>query len=92
MHVGDHDWPPDAAGDGSRQQEHLVHRHADGRVVPEHRHRGRVTDEDDVDVGGFGQAGARGIVGRDHGDARAASLHADDIRRCRTSHPVARCR
>jgi hypothetical protein len=65
---------------GTRQEEHLVHRHGHGRsLVAEHDHGGGVADEDHLDAGVFGEARAGRVVGGDHDDGVAALLHRGEL-------------
>ena len=63
-----------ATGHGPRQHEHLLHRGRDGRVVAEHRHRGRVADEHEVGPRLVRETAGRRVVRRDHHD-RLPALH-----------------
>ena len=63
-----------AADDGLRVVEHLLHRDGDRRVVAEDDHAEGVADEEDVDAGGFEEAGRGVVVAGHHDDALAALL------------------
>ena len=68
---------PRAAAPG--EDEHVLHRRRDGRVVAEHGHGRRVADEDDVDAGRVREPPARVVVGGDHDDLLAAALHLGEL-------------
>ena len=70
---------PRAARGGAREDDHVLHRGRDGRVVPEHGHGGGVADEDEVDARGIGEPAARVVVGGHHDDLLAASLHLGEV-------------
>ena len=78
-HVGDHEWTPCAARDRPREDEHLVHRRGDGRLVAEHRHRRGVADEHEVGAGLVGEPAAGGVVRGDHDDRLPPRLHLDEL-------------
>ncbi len=77
--VGDHERPAGAAVHGAREDDHLVGRRRNCRVVAEHDHRGRVADQDQVDAGVVGDAPRRRVVRGHHHDAVAAALHLADL-------------
>jgi hypothetical protein len=79
-HVADDDRMPCRAHDGARHEQHLLHRHRDGRaLVAEDDHRRRVADEDDLDARVLGESRSRRVVGGDHDDLLAALLHGGEL-------------
>ena len=78
--VADHDRALGLLGDGSREEQHLVHGHWDGGAfVAEDDHRRCVSDEDHVDAGVLREARAGRVVGSDHDDLVAALLHGGEL-------------
>ena len=63
------------AVDGGREHQQLLDRHRDGVAVAEHVVGRAVADEDDVDAGRLGDAGARVVVRGDHDDRLAERAH-----------------
>ena len=49
-HVADHERSPRRAGDCAREEDHLVERHRERRLVAEHHLRRAVADEDQLDA------------------------------------------
>ena len=78
-HVGDHERPARAARDRAGEDEHLLHRRRDGRVVAEHGHRGRVADEHEVGARLVGEAAAGRVVRGHHHDRLAPRLHLREL-------------
>ena len=79
-HVADDDRMPGRTRDRARQEQHLVHRHGDGRaLVAEDDHCGRVADEDDLDARVLGEPRSRRVVRGDHDDLLAALLHGGEL-------------
>ena len=78
-HVADDQGALGRSRDRAGEEEHLVHRHRHGRVVPEDDHRGSVADKDQVDPGRVRQPGAGRVVRSDHDDLVAAALHLEQL-------------
>ena len=72
--VADQERGAQPAAGGPRQHEHLVELDADGARIAEHGHGAGVADQDEVDAGRLGGAGAREVVGGDHDDRLAEAL------------------
>jgi hypothetical protein len=66
-----------AAPHGRGEHQHLVDRHRNGRLVPEHGHRAGVADEHDIDAGRLGDLSGRIVVGGHHHDRLPESLLLD---------------
>ncbi len=78
-HVADHERSPRRAGDGARQEDHLVQGDGDRRLVPEH-HLGRaVADQDQLDARLVREQRRGSVVGGEHHDLLAAPLHLDQL-------------
>ena len=86
-HVGDDVRLAGGADDGLHVVQHLVHGHGDRGVVAEDDVAEAVADEDERDAGLFDEAGGRVVVGGDHDDLLAASLHRLEVGdRCSLFH------
>ncbi|GBD19287.1 hypothetical protein HRbin27_01793 [bacterium HR27] len=78
-HVGHDERPANSPGDGPGVVEHIGERDRDRRLVTQHGVAERVADQDDRDTGLVSEPRSRIVVGRDHHDPFAASLHRDQI-------------
>ena len=74
-HVSHHEGALHAAAHDLAVVEHLLQRHADGRVEPLHHHAGRVPDEDHVDPRLVEQLRRQEVVSRQRADRLALLLH-----------------
>ena len=77
--VADDERPPRRAGDRARQEDHLVERDRQRRLVAEHHHRGRVADEDQLDARLVRDPGCGCVVGGDHHDLVVTLLHLEQL-------------
>ena len=77
-HVGDDQGARGAARYGLGVMEHLLDGDGQGARVAEFGHADGVAHEDHVDACLFGQARGRIIVGREHRDLEALSLHLEE--------------
>ena len=57
---------------GARVMHHLVERHRNRALVPEHHHAERIADEQRIDAGSIEQTRHRGVIRGEHGDLLAA--------------------
>ena len=78
-HIGNHERPSRGTRNRARQEDHVVDRYGNRRLVPEHHHRCRITDEDQLDASLVGEQRARSVVRGDHRDLVAAALHLDKL-------------
>ena len=78
-HVPDDQGPLGRSRDRAGQEQHLVERHRQGRVVAENDHRRGVADEDQVDSGRVREPRAGRVVRGDHDDLLATRLHLEEL-------------
>src|SRR6266566_7174936 len=78
-HVPDDQGPFGRTRDRAGQEQHLVESYRQSRVVAEDDHRCGVADEDQVESGRVREPGAGRVVGGDHDDLLAASLHLEEL-------------
>ena len=78
-HVRDDERPARAARHGAREDQHLLHRRRDRRLVAEHGHRGRVADENEVCPCLVGEPATGRVVRRHHHDRLPPRLHLGEL-------------
>jgi hypothetical protein len=79
-HVADQQRVLEAAADGARHHQHLLHADRRGGVVAEDDHRGGVSDQDDVDARLVDDLRRGVVISGDHHDPLAGALHLRDPR------------
>ncbi len=78
-HVSDDERSAGAARHGPREDQHLLHRRRDRRLVAEHGHRRRVADENEVCPSLVGELATRRVIRRHHHDRLPPRLHLGEL-------------